>query len=185
MNTKFCAVPAAHKISPQVLVEPQLPAPLRPHLLLHSEPNNKVATYDTIQKVIFEYPSEWKPPERFNNHSLFAATAARNAFQWLVDRHLIPPPSDPTYSYWFKCVESFNVQSYGGCSIVLGNYTWTLLHTKFILIWLLWDDMIVEVGPKSTDETMVHSQHFKNISDIVHGRRVRLAFQISNGIIIG
>jgi len=94
--------------------------------------------------IVLRYPNVWHPPAQFHHHSLYASTAADEAVQWLFRLKLLDGPHEHT---WTQRVRAMNVSSYGGASLVFGNYAHTLLHTKMVLLWLLWDDVIVEAAP--------------------------------------
>jgi len=138
------------------------------------------STAQEVQLVALEFPTEWQPPAYYNNHSLYAETACQLAMQWLTDRKLVPSPSDPNYKYWQAKVSAMNVKSYGGCSLPLGNFNFSLLNTKMTLIWLVWDDMVVEVSPTTAAEDDHQQRHFRNISEIMHGVHVRTRISIKN-----
>lgn len=122
-----------------------------------------------VVPIRLSYPAHWHPPDVFQHHSLYADSAAQEAVEWLIDHELVPVA---LHHAWMARVRAMNVRTYGGASLVLGNYAHTLLHTKMVLLWLLWDDVIVEHVPATDDEVNDMEKHERHMNHIMHGRVV-------------
>lgn len=100
---------------------------------------------------------------------MFAHTAAREAVQWLVEMGLVHRNHMDQFMHR---VRAMNVVLYGGASLPLGNYAHTLLHTRMVLLWLLWDDVIVEKMPADAAEHILYVNHIAQMDNIMHGHVV-------------
>lgn len=86
-----------------------------------------------MSNVIIEYPCEWKPPIEFKNHSLYRKTIAENTIKWLREYKVADE----------DIIKKLNIESYSGCSSIFHNYIHSFIHSKFIVLWIIWDDVIV------------------------------------------
>lgn len=131
-----------------------------------------IVSLPSIVSFNISYPAYWKPDKYFNNHSLYASTVADNSLAWIDAMNLIPKDARTA---WMNRILQMNIRSYGGASLALGNYTHTLLHTKMVLLWLLWDDVIVEQVFPTKEQIDIQKMHFEAMKHIMHGR-----FDVSN-----
>lgn len=114
----------------------------------------------TICECSLSYPLHWVPPERFKFHSLYSESAASDALNWIYALNVIPPDK---MNEWKTKIKAMNAKTYGGASAVLGNFTSTLLHTKMVLLWLIWDDLVIERIPKNEDEAKLEQEHLRKL----------------------
>lgn len=120
--------------------------------------------------ITLEYPPYWTinmPP--FDSHySMFAKTAASHAIQWLYHQHILEK-DNAEKANWERRIKQMNVASYGGSSCLLGNFQHSLLHTKFVLLWLIWDDVVVERVETSPELKDLINQHLRQVTSIMYG----------------
>ena len=89
----------------------------------------------TLKKVHLRYPARWFSPQRVSS---FSNTVSEQTIAWL-DRLCLLPDRE-TYDH----VVAMEPQYYAGYSMPAASYEQTLLYCKYITLWLLWDDQVVE-----------------------------------------
>ena len=86
-------------------------------------------------RVHLRYPSTWFSPQRLSS---FSNTVGEQTIAWLDRLRLLPDRET------YKHVVAMEPHYYAGYSMPMGSYEQTLLYCKYITLWLLWDDQVVE-----------------------------------------
>eukprot|EP01116_Phalansterium_solitarium_P012783 TRINITY_DN2937_c0_g1_i1.p1 TRINITY_DN2937_c0_g1~~TRINITY_DN2937_c0_g1_i1.p1 ORF type:complete len:541 (+),score=208.74 TRINITY_DN2937_c0_g1_i1:90-1625(+) len=157
--------PALHKSGSEL---PRVPANKKPRRGNHEfaivDAKSPEADGFELKTVVLRYPAEWHPPTEFDR-SFYAERAEKETIRWLCEADLIP--SDKVA----RLVAHMKVADFAGLSLPLGNYTQTLIYAKFLTLFLLWDDMQVEVTEEEKFAAIVEVLYGRPIPDYAHGNR--------------
>lgn len=85
--------------------------------------------------VDFRFPRSW---QSLQPRSPFAMEAQKDTIAWFDSLGLIPSEDVR------KRVLSMDIAGYAGYSLPMASYEDFLVYTRFLTLWLLWDDQVVE-----------------------------------------
>lgn len=88
-----------------------------------------------LKEIHLNYPKEWFSPVKI---SPFFNTIEKETVDWMHSLGLIPSEEIR------KHIIAMDPRHYAGYSLPLSSYEHALLYCKYITMWLLWDDNIVE-----------------------------------------
>ncbi len=113
------------------------------------------ANYTAIE-LDFRYPTAWLAPYLQNQ---FAGPIEAATFEWFERLGLTPTPELRAR------VRAMNVAGYAGCSLPMARYEDLYYYSRFITLWLLWDDQVVE---KRTDGAV--DEHLRQVLAALAGQ---------------
>lgn len=93
------------------------------------------------------------------SRSPFAKSLEFETLEWLKKRGLLPTQK------LVERVQAMEISGYGGFSHPFRNFEYSLSFTKYITLWLLWDDVCVEKSREMKD--------FETVLDAISGHEVK------------
>lgn len=88
-------------------------------------------------RCILQFPSSWLCEPRLSEDAC-RGLLSRDTLQWLRIFNLIPNLKVATR------LQGMEIDNYGGYSLPQASSSMASLWTRYIVLWLLWDDMVVE-----------------------------------------
>lgn len=90
---------------------------------------------NTTRTISLAYPLHWFAPIQL---PCYAKTAEEETIRWMSDLNLMPG------THILQNVRHMEPRHYAGYSHSMASYEYLLLYSKYITMWLLWDDECVE-----------------------------------------